>query len=258
VKGEGQSGRGRPGSGLWIWVAPALLFLSAFPGVGAPVDALFREGVSSYRAGDYSLSATAFRQAAALQPASGTLQNLGIAEWQRGRVGAAVLAWEQALWLDPFNGAAREDLRFARKAAQINTPELVWYEVVSTWLPTNWWAWIAGISFWVAVGAGMLPGIFRLRKAGWQQGIAAIALMVFLLSLPAHVGVHTRCRIGFVLQKSTPLRLTPTQESQSLTRMAAGEPARWERIHGNYVLVRTSPEGLRGWVEREQFGLISP
>jgi hypothetical protein len=58
-----------------------------------------------------------------------------------------------------------------------------------------------------------------------------------------------------VLQKDTPLRLTPTREAQAVTRLAAGEPARFVRTRGNYVLIRTNR--TLGWVEREQFGLTS-
>ena len=193
-------------------------------------------------------AADAFRQSVTLQPASGTLQALGNAEWQQHRTGDAILAWEQALWLDPFNQSARQNLRFARKTAQLEAPELAWYEVISTWLPVSWWAWIAGGSLWLAVGMGMLPGILRRRKATWHQAIAALALMVFLLSIPALFGVQTRARIGFVLQKDTPLRLTPTLDAQALTRLAPGEPARWVRARGSYVLIRTGR--TLGWVKQ--------
>jgi hypothetical protein len=158
--------------------------------------------------------------------------------------------------LDPFNQSARQNLRFARKAAQLEAPDLAWYEVVSTWLPASWWAWIAGVSLWLAVGMGTFPGFLRRRKAIWHQAIAAVGLMVFLLSVPAHIGVETRSRIGFMLQKDTPLRLTPTLEAQVVTRLAAGEPARRIGTRGNYVLIRTSR--ALGWVEQDQFGLICP
>ena len=217
-------------------------------------DASFIAGTQAYHAGDYSRSAEAFCDSATMQPASGTLQNLGIAEWQRGHAGSAVLAWEQALWLDPFRRAAQMNLRFARRTAQLESPDLPWYEVVSTWLPVNWWAWIASLSFWLAVAAGMLPGILLRRRAGWHQAVAALGLTLFLLTVPALLGVHTRSRLGFVLQKDTPLRLTPTQDAQVVTRLAAGEPARWQHPRGDYILVRTN-RGL-GWVERAQFGLM--
>lgn len=239
-----------------VCVLPGLLFCLSLSLVrGSPVRGLFETGLEAYRAGEYSVAATAFRQAADAEPASGTLQNLGVAEWQSGRTGPAILAWEQTLWVDPFNAAARENLRFARKTAQLESPELTWYEVVSTWLPVNAWAWVAGASLWLAVALLLLPGLLRFRRAAWHQALAAIGFAIFLLSVPAHVGVDTRSRLGFVLQKDTALLLTPTREAQSVTRLAAGEPARLQRARGNYVLIRTNR--ALGWVERREFALIS-
>jgi hypothetical protein len=218
-------------------------------------DASFIAGTQASHAGDYRQAAEQFRESATRQPASGTLRNLGLAEWQRGIAGPAILAWEQSLCLDPFNKETRMNLRFARKTAQLEAPELAWNEVLSTWLPVNWWAWMASISFWLTVAIALLPGILRQRKSSWHQAIAALGLTLFLLTVPALLGVHTRSRLGFVLQKATPLRLTPTQDAQPVTHLAAGEPARWQHARGNYILIRTS-RGL-GWVERAQFGLIA-
>jgi len=241
-------------------IAGIVLMSGLLLGVGtapaASMEECFREGTADYAAGDYAQAAKAFAAAASTDPASGTLQNLGNAEWQRGRTGPAILAWEQALWLNPFNHSAKSNLHYARRAAQLESPDLTWYEVVSTWLPVNWWAWIAGLSFWLAVGIGAVPGMLRLRKAVWHQAVAAFALAVFLLSVPAQVGVDTRSRLGFVLQRDTPLRLTPTEEAQFITRLPAGEPARLERVRGPFVLVRTGH--TRGWVERNQFALLCP
>jgi tetratricopeptide (TPR) repeat protein len=245
-------------SGFGLPLLALLLALFACPSSISAVSAQaeFQAGAVAYRAGDYARAAEAFRQSVVLQPASGALQDLGNAEWRCQHAGAAILAWEQARWLDPFNPSARQNLGFARKTAQLEAPDLTWYEVVSTWLPASWWAWIAGTSLWLAVGMGILPGVLRQRKATWHQAVAALGLMVFLLSLPAHLGVQTRSRIGFVLQHDTPLRLTPTLEAQAMTRLAAGEPGRWVRARGNYVLIRTSR--AVGWVEQDQFGVACP
>lgn len=234
----------------WLVLCQATTVFASSP------DAWFRRGAEAYRAGDYSSAARAFTESARRRPASGTLRNLGNAEWQRGQIGPAILAWEQARWLDPFGHAARNNLRFARRIAQLEAPDLAWYEVVSTWLPVNWWAWITGVSLWLAVGLALVPGLLRRPKASWHQAAAACGLMVFLLSLPAHFGVHTRGCIGFVLEKDTPLRYTPTREAQAITHLGAGEPARFERAQGLYLLVRTSR--ARGWIERNQLGLICP
>lgn len=236
-------------------LALALMLSIAGARAVSVAEALFQQGARAYAEGTYPLAAEAFRESARLEPAAGTLQNLGNAEWQRGRAGHAVLAWEQALWLHPFNAPARNNLAFARRTAYLESPNLRWYEVVSTWLPMNAWAWIAGFSFWLSVGMGVLPGVFRWNKASWHQLVAALGLAVFLLSLPAHAGVNTRARLGFILEKDTPLRLTPTAEAQVVTRLAAGEPARLVRERGRYALVRTNRQ--LGWIERDTLGLLA-
>src|SRR6185295_16645939 len=91
-------------------------------------------------------------------PAAGTLQNLGSAEWQRGRVGPAILAWEQSLWLDPSSKETQGNLRYARDLVQLEAPELAWYETGSAWLPVNAWPWITAISLWTVVTMLVLPG----------------------------------------------------------------------------------------------------
>jgi hypothetical protein len=231
-----------------------LVLAGGFAARGASPERLFQAGTNAYAGLNYALAATAFADSAALRPASGTLQNLGLAEWQNGRTGRAVLAWERALWVNPFNGAARENLRFVRKKEQLDSPDLTWYEVVSTWLPMNWWAVLAGLSLWVSVGVGLVPGLLRWRKMVWQQAAAALGLAVFLLSVPALFGVATRARLGFVLEKETALRLTPTKEAQTLTFLSAGEPARLDRARGEYVLVRTRRSS--GWLQQGQLGLM--
>jgi hypothetical protein len=80
--------------------------------------------------------------------------------------------------------------------------------------------------------------------------------MVLLLSLPAQLGVATRQRLGFVLQRDAALRLTPTAEGEVTVKLPAGEPGRQLRVRGSFVLVKTS-QG-EGWLERRQFGLIVP
>ncbi len=226
---------------------------SASPGTP---ERLFEGGIRAYRSAEYRDSAAAFQAAALLSPAAGTLQNLGNAQWQCGETGAAVAAWEQALWLDPLNKSARSNLRYARKTAQLETPQLAWYEVVSTWLPADAWAWIAGFSLWAAVALTVLPGILRWRRSSVPQALAALGLALFLLTLPALLGVHTRARLGFILQADARLRLTPTAEGQTVAKLSSGDPVRLQRARGRYLFVRTSHGN--GWLDRNDLALICP
>ncbi|MSU57199.1 MAG: hypothetical protein EXS35_03285 [Pedosphaera sp.] len=241
--------------GAIFFLLASLTMLCAAANDAPTGDESFREGVAAFNSGDFSKAAQTFRASSEQHPSSGALLDLGLAEWRRGRAGPAVQAWEQVLWLDPFNGAARNNLRYARQFAEMSDPELTWNEAASTWLPTNGWAWIAGGSLWLAVALVWLPGLLRWRRAGWQQALAAASLGIFLLSLPAHVGIVTRAKIGFVLERKVALRLTPTEESETVATLPAGEPARKVGERGEYFLIRAA-QGL-GWVERKQFGLIA-
>lgn len=230
----------------------AIFCMTSF--VRAQTDDLFASGVELSRAGQFPEAVAAFEKSAQVRPAAGTMLNLGLAEWQRGHAGQAILAWEQARWIDPFDARAKADLNFARQAAEVDEPPLKWYEAVSTWLPPNAWAWLSCVTFWLAVGLLLLPGIIWRRKAGWQQWLAALAFGIFLLSLTASFGVASRSQIGFVLKKNAPLQLTPTHNGEMISMLAAGEPARRLRTRGDFVFIRTL-DGT-GWIARDEFGLV--
>ncbi len=219
-------------------------------------DDHFSAGVKAYRLSEFSAAAKAFGKSATAQPAAGTFLNLGNAEWQRGRVGPAILAWERAQWLSPTAAEPHNNLKLARAIAQIEAPDLAWYEVASLWLPARGWAWVTAASLWLVAAMLALPGILRQRRKSWPQALATVGLTLFLISLPAHLGWFTRSSLGFVLQADTPLRLTPTTEAQEITRLGAGEPARCERVMGDYLYVRLNHAA--GWVTREQFELVCP
>jgi len=213
-------------------VVGVILMLSVIFCGARETDSFFRTGIEAYNSAEFDRAAEAFQNSVSQRPTAGGYQNLGLAEWQRNRVGPAILAWEKSLWLNSFDRAVRNNLRFARKAAQVESPDLSWTEVISGWLPVNWWSWIMCSSLWLAIAAITLPNVFRVPKASWHQAVAAFGLMVFLLSLPAQIGVHSRVRSGFVLQNATPLRLTPTAEAQIIAPLPAGEPLRWMRARG--------------------------
>jgi tetratricopeptide (TPR) repeat protein len=216
----------------------------------------FTQGMELSRAGQFPEAAAAFENSVKQKPSSGALLNLGIAEWQRGHAGAAILAWEQARWIDPFDERAAQNLKFAREVAQVDEPQLKWSEAASTWLPPDAWVWITGASLWLAVGALVLPRFFRWKKTGWQQALAALGCVVFIFAMAANIGVVSRTNLGFVLQKNAELKLTPTREGEVISTLNAGEPARKLRTRGNYFFIRTT--GVSGWIEQSEFYLVCP
>ena len=215
----------------------------------------FVAGKKAFVAGDYAVAADQFRGAISNAPSAAAFHNLGLAEWHSGRTGPAILAWERAQWLAPFSTNSRVNLSFVRNTAQLEAPRLAWFEKCSTWLPDDAWAWLAMVSFWLCAAMLLLPGVLRWRKADWQQGLAVACACVFLLTVPALIGVHSRATLGVILAKQTTVRLTPTRNAQTVSQLPAGEIVRRERERGDYVFIRAGND-LAGWVERSQFGLI--
>jgi len=236
-------------------VAVIVLVVSQCGAIGSISSDLFQAASAAYTNNDFSRAATLFAQTAAAAPSAGAFQNLGNAEWKNNLPAEAVVAWERALLLNSRSSEVENNLNFARESAQLESPDLTWCEIAARWLPANVWAWIACGSLWFAVGAMMLPGILRRRRSATQQALVALGLGVFLISLPANYGVYTRSKIGFVLRRETPLRLTPTTEAEASTKLAAGEPGRVLRERGNYFLIRT--RRMTGWVERNGFTFVT-
>jgi len=223
-------------------------------GNGAVASRFFQQGLAAVESGDNEQAFAMFSDSATVLPASGTLHNLGNAAWRTDQPGTAVLAWEQALWLDPRNDSARRSLRYARHTGDLEEPDLRWFEVCSSWLPQQWWPWIAATSFWSCLSLLILPAVFRRRRRDGFQALAAAAAAVCLLCLPALAGLNSRAHLGFILPPEAALRVTPTAEAQILTYLPSGEPARLERKRGNYALIRT--RYTTGWVSQEALGLI--
>jgi hypothetical protein len=106
----------------------------------------------------------------------------------------------------------------------------------------------------------VLPRLLGTRRADWHQGVAALLLATFLLTVPALSGLYTRRQIGVILIEDTPLRLSPTRGGETrdaLGKLAAGEVGRVENARGDYLYIRA--EGDRaGWVHQREFAKIWP
>ena len=76
----------------------------------------FVQGVEFSHAGQFPEAAVAFEKSAQAVPAAGTLVNLGLAEWQRGHAGAAILALSarSAIWLSEPLCSSRWSLNGSR------------------------------------------------------------------------------------------------------------------------------------------------
>jgi hypothetical protein len=243
--------------GLFAMLLAIGLF-SAAPLQAQTADERFQKASTAMASSDEAEAAYQLRELLAEGHWShGALHNLGNAEWKVARTGYAILAWERARSLNPFARNTIANLRFARAQAQLVLPELPWFEQYSEWLPSTAWLWGAGLGLWGGVALLTLPRLLGTRRADWHQGVAALLLAVFLLATPALYGLHTRGLSGVVLEEETALRLTPTNEAETLSKLTAGEIARVENVRGDYLYIRATGDRA-GWVKKREFKKIWP
>lgn len=214
----------------------------------------FVEASGQYEAGKYQ-DAVKTLQAAPVSP--GVLHNLGNAEFKSGRTGAAILAWERARVLDPSFRNSAANLHFARSQAGLDEPRWIWHERYAAWQSPDAWLWIASITFWAALAFFTLPALLEIRRTVWTQAGAATAIVIFILTIPALVGIVSRGNVGIVLAADTELKLTPTQEGEMLGKLSEGEMARVEKKRGEFLYIRASSDRA-GWVRRNEFTRIWP
>ncbi len=232
--------------------------LLALPALATPSDERFRKASEAFSSNDFAESAYQLRElSSAREWSHGALHNLGNAEWKVARPGHAVLAWERARTLKPSDRNTIANLRFARNKGQLVQPQSPWYEQFSEWLSPAVWLIGASISLWGGITLLCLPRLMGLRRAGWHQGVAALLLATFLMSIPALIGLRSRSSIGVALDDETKLLLTPTRTGEELTKLPGGEVARVERERGNYYYVRADGDRA-GWVDKRDFAKIWP
>jgi hypothetical protein len=226
---------------------------------GAEVEAAkrkdFDQATELYRAGNFAEAEALLNRLSWSSAAPGALHNLGNAEFKLGNVGTAILAWEQAHSLDPWNRNTTANLRFARNHAALLPPSLSWSEKYSSWLPADCWLWTASLCFWVGLACLALPPLLARPRTAWTQAGAVVTLSTFILTLPALAGLSSRARLGVVTRAEAPLRLTPTQEGEVLGKLPAGDVARVELTRGPYLYVRGDGDRA-GWVHGDEFTRI--
>lgn len=226
-------------------------------GIDSDLNPTFFKGSKAYVAGELTDADIAWQRLITLSASPGLLHNFGNAEFKLGKLGPAILAWERARALDPSFRNTTANLRFARGQAGLTEPEWVWHEKYSALLAPDAWLWTATGAFWLAIALLALPPLLKRKRTAWTQGGAVVAIGVFLLTVPALVGIMSRGKVGVVLAAETILRLTPTKEGEMLGKLAEGELARVEKSRGEYVYVRGASDRA-GWVRGEEFAKIWP
>ena len=227
----------------FIFVAFFALILAG-PGRGADFDSANQ----LYDAGKFAEAKAAFEELVEHGEWKANLfHNLGNTHYRLADPGAAILAYERALTLDPAHPEARANLNLIRGKTGATAWPTTWRDAV---FPGRWIAAyliVAAVAGWLAVAmvwwiVSTAPG----EKAGrWFALVMAVLVAGYA---GAAVWYFEEARsAAIVVAKTAEVRLAPAETAGAAGALPAGSAVRVLSVRGDWTYCAL-PEQRRGWI----------
>jgi hypothetical protein len=195
--------------------------------------------------------------AAPPQYSPNTLYNLANSYARAGKAGLAVLNYERAALLAPYDADIAANLAYVRTSAHVpGEPQSRFTRIAQFASPTL--AALLGIVGIALVGAVLLATKraaprFRLARAtGLALGIALIGLTV-----SNAMSLWPRLHAAIILVNQTPALVSPVPMADTAFVLPEAETVQMVAKHEDFILVRTR-SGLSGWVSRGNVEAVVP
>lgn len=216
----------------------------------------FDLGNQAYMRKDDAAAITYYRKAVKNRGFSAALlYNLGNCYARSGKTGPAVLAYEQALRLDPADPDIRTNLESIRKANGLYPPNQSWWRQVKNILGADQWLLLAVTGF--ALFSGSLLLLALVRQSWPQRALKTVAVMASacaLLALPPALSSYQDWRDDIVLVPAR-LNISPFAKAASAGTIQAGRKVHPLKTYKNFILVRDT-NGRKGWLPARELGPI--
>lgn len=234
------------------WIVGFLMLLVPIAGGQEAPEALWHEGNTAYREGDFQEAVAAYeaiRQQGVTAPA--LEYNLGNAYLKAGSVGRAVLHYRRALHLDPGHADARRNLAFARQ----RTRDL-------RQAPSESDSWLSRFGLSLALSARLFLGAVSLLcmwgiiRLLFLRGHMAATLLTGVLTgfaLLTFVGLMyewsaaQEVQEGVILAEQIEVRSGPGEEFTVHFQLHEGSEVELVRRTAQWREIRISDE-LQGWI----------
>jgi tetratricopeptide (TPR) repeat protein len=227
---------------------------------------LLAEGNAAYERKDYRAAADAYQRILDYGFEHEVIYyNLGNARFREGRLGEAVLRYEQALKLDPGDRDAADNLRHVSSLCvdQVEGPDVSFPAVAARWLLTRTTvredAWLLCAAVWLlaAVIVTLLVGSARIprRPLLYLATIFAGMVLVSASSLLIKEGVAGGDPLAVVLAETADVVSAPAADGTALFTVHEGLRVRIRaRREGWAQIVLES--GLNGWIPASDLGVV--
>ena len=230
-----------------------------------PTEA-FTDGNTAYQAGKYEEAIQLYeRLVSEGWQSADLLYNLGNAYYKNQNLGLAILNFERALLLSPFNQDINHNLELAyqKQIDEINVlpPFFVskWWNNLSRLARSNTWSVLGLIAFWLAVGGFIYWQLAKVRnhkKLAFLAGGAMILLTILFLALAYNrYELETSSGFAILVEPTSQLRSAPDAESKIILGIHEGVKMELLDQIGDWYKVRLL-NGEQGWVAKGELGLI--
>lgn len=251
------------------WLAALVVLAAVFPSLGEAqhLDAIFARGREAYVAGRFDEAIEAWERLRDAGVRDADVEyDLGLAQVQRGRYGAAMLAFERALRVDPNDDEAAAGLESARRVLAERRAEregsaslgsdVGFGEVLVRPFSEPLLAWLLlGLEGLLFVLVVLSMRLSRLRAA---LAIAATVTAVLFVAVGSGLLVKRQTfregRRAIVVDETAALREGPDERTARLGEAREGDGVTVLDEEEQWVLVVAA--GRRGWMERERLGLV--
>ncbi|MEE4115389.1 MAG: tetratricopeptide repeat protein [Marinilabiliaceae bacterium] len=221
-------------------------------------EIIFNEGVEAYASEDYKLAIDKWERLISSGYYSPELYyNLGNAWFKEGSIPGAILYYEKALLLKPFN----EDYRYNLEIALAYTtdrfetvPEVFfvrWYKMLSLLRGSNSWAMISLVLFILSLLL-ILVYLFSsglvLKKVSFYAGLLLIFFSLVSLSLSyMNKQITVKRQSAIIFTPVVTGKSSPGNDGKDLFVIHEGTKVRIEDQIGEWAEVRLS-DGNVGWI----------
>jgi tetratricopeptide (TPR) repeat protein len=227
---------------------------------------LLAEGNAAYERGDYRAAADAYQRILDYGFEHEVVYyNLGNARFREGKLGEAVLRYEQALRLDPADRDAADNLHHVTSLCvdQVEEPDLSFPAVACRWLLTRTTvredAWLLAAAVWLLaamivtrlIGGARVPRRPVLYLASIFAAMALISASFLLIK----EGVGGGDPAAVVLAETVDVVSAPAADGTALFTVHEGLRVRIRaRREGWAQIVLAS--GLNGWIPSSALGVV--
>lgn len=235
----------------WLLCLVGLLCLMVQLAEGATPEERFAEANRLYEQGDYGGAAMLYEGIQEEGLGSAALAfNLGNARFKGGELGAAIVAYRQALQLDPRDPDIQANLQFARDrvsgASSVRRPG--WMKAAMRLRFSEWMGMVV-VGVWVVFGLLALSvwrSTWRARLRPWIW--VSVGVLLLVVGVVAWVArTLTAKPLAVVLQDATDVRYGPVEESRRFYVVSEGTELLVLGREREWVQVEDAAQ-RRGWL----------